>query len=55
MSGHLGVHFRDCGWERRTILRKQKDKLRRQIIEARAIGQAGSECVQSSSLSLSNK
>ncbi|MDD9361587.1 MAG: hypothetical protein PV344_01505, partial [Anaplasma sp.] len=58
-SGHLGLHCRDCHctpvFDKCEVIRKNKDKLTREIIEAREIGRLGENCVSAPSLSLSDK
>lgn len=59
VSGHLGLHCRDCCcapvFDKCEVISKNKDKLAREIIEAREIGRLGQNCVSIPSLSLSDK
>lgn len=59
VSGHLGVHCRDCGcipaFEGCQVVFKNKDSVTREIIEARDIARLGPDCVSSPSLVLSDK
>lgn len=59
VSGHLGVHCRDCGcipaFERCQVVFKNKDRVTREIIEARDITRLGPDCVSAPSIVLSDK
>ncbi|CAN7984562.1 unnamed protein product, partial [Ixodes hexagonus] len=59
VSGHLGVHCRDCGctpaFDKCQVVFRNKDRVTREIIEARDIARLGQDCVSAPSLVLSDK
>lgn len=59
ISGHLGVHCRDCGcapiFSNTIVIAKNKQKTTREIIEAAEIVRLKDKCVSKTSLTLSQK
>ncbi|XP_075750346.1 uncharacterized protein LOC142817169 [Rhipicephalus microplus] len=59
VSGHLGIHCRDCGcvpdFQLCTVIRRHRDQLIREIYEASEIERLGSACVSRPSIALSLK
>lgn len=59
VSGHLGIHCRDCGclpdFTRTRILARHKDKTVREIIEAAEIARLREHCVSAPSVALTHK
>lgn len=59
VSGHLGIHCRDCGclpdFQRCEIVKRHRDQLTREILEAVEIARLGAACVSSPSVALSGR
>lgn len=59
VSGHLGIHVRDCEcrplFENTAVLARSRDQRVREIIEAEEIKRSGDACVSMPSLHLSDK
>lgn len=59
VSGHLGIHCRDCGcaprFESTGVMYKSADRLTREVVEALEIKKLGESCVSMPSVLLSEK
>ncbi|KAM7300930.1 hypothetical protein ISCGN_016507 [Ixodes scapularis] len=59
VSGHLGIHCRDCGclpdFQRCKVVKRHRDQLTREILEAVEIARLGAARVSSPSVALSGK
>lgn len=59
VSGHLGIHCRDCGcvpeFHLCAVVKRHRDQLTREILEALEIAKLGDACVSRPSVALSEK